>query len=131
VEWADRVEGVLRRAHVTTVNLIRAPIRDFGGFEWYSVPPNRLPPTIDLVVCDGPVSAETKGGRYGLWPVLGERFAPSCEILLDDVARQDERVVLERWAAEFGATYTLHGVQKPYAVLVTQPGAGRPETRFE
>ena len=33
----------------------------------------------------------TRGGRYGLLTVLGERLAPGCTILLDDAGRPDER----------------------------------------
>jgi hypothetical protein len=116
-EWAEKLLAALRRARIDTVELVRSPIRDYGGFAWYDAPLNRLPLVFDLVVCDGPVATETKGGRYGLLPLLANRIASGCPILLDDAARPSERAVISRWADEFGATSTLHGVEKPYAVL--------------
>jgi hypothetical protein len=58
-----------------------------------------MPPAFQLVICDGP-PGETPGGRYGLWPVLGQRLAPGAVILLDDADRPGEEEVLRRWSTE-------------------------------
>ena len=59
-----------------------------------------MPARFTLVICDGPPSLTTLGSRYGLLPVLGDRFPPGTEILLDDAARLEEQGVIERWSAE-------------------------------
>jgi hypothetical protein len=98
-KWADRVRAALPahlRRHVT-LNL--TPLRDFGEFDWYSVDPHILPAQIGLVLCDGPPGG-TRGGRYGLVPVLAECLAARCVILLDDTQRPGEHAALERWCTE-------------------------------
>jgi Methyltransferase domain len=94
-------------------DVMLTPLRDYGEFDWYDVEPSRLP-TFSFVVCDGPPK-RTRGGRFGLLPVLGDRLAPGCVILLDDAARPEEREVLSRWAAARPLRYELHGDARPYA----------------
>jgi hypothetical protein len=106
--WADRVFAALPshlRRHVT---LKLTPIRDFGEFDWYAIGPDELPPRIGLVLCDGPPGG-TRGGRYGLAPVLADRLAARCVILLDDTQRPGEHTVLERWHSEFRASVIEDG----------------------
>jgi hypothetical protein len=59
-EWKDRVQLVARK-HSVPVNVVNAPIVDYVGFHWYSVPKS-LPGNIELVICDGPPS-DVLGGR--------------------------------------------------------------------
>jgi len=110
----QRVGSRLRSAGLEA-NVLHAPLRDYGSFDWYDVDPARLP-AFSLVVCDGPPK-RTRGGRFGLVPVLGERLAPGCLILLDDAAREGEREVLNRWAAGLPIRYELHGASRPYAAV--------------
>jgi hypothetical protein len=60
-----------------------------------------MPDEFSLVVCDGPPGS-TKGGRYGLLPVLGGRLPPGSTILLDDAGRPGELELIKRWEAEAG-----------------------------
>jgi hypothetical protein len=55
--------------------------------------------------------------------------------LLDDVGRDEDRRILDRWETEFGLHSTIHGVEKPFArlrlprssnALRVSPQAGRP-----
>lgn len=118
-EWADRVLEALPahlRDHVT---LRLTPIRAYGEFDWYSVGPEDLPPGIGLVLCDGPPGS-TRGGRYGMAPVVANRLAAKCVILLDDTQRPGEHTVLERWRSEFpasvleeGGTYSVIEIAAP------------------
>jgi predicted O-methyltransferase YrrM len=91
------------------------PLRDYGSFDWYDVE-TTLQPCFSLVVCDGPPK-RTRGGRFGLVPVLGERLNPGCVILLDDASRAEEREVLARWAADLPLKYELRGASRPYAAV--------------
>lgn len=74
----------------------------YGGFDWYDVESVQLPDTIGLVVCDGPPGT-SRGGRYGLVPILKDRLAPGCIILIDDTDRAGERDIVDRWCTELPA----------------------------
>ncbi len=112
--WAEHVRQALCHFGMTNVHLLHAPLRDYGAFHWYDVPPEMLPACFSLVLCDGP-PGNTPGGRYGLLPVLGHRLSPTVVILLDDAGRPEEQAIAHRWTAELGGTMTIEGVQKPYA----------------
>jgi hypothetical protein len=72
-----------------------------------------MPDSFPLVVCDGPPGS-TKGGRYGLVPIMREWLKPGCVILLDDAGREQERAIARRWEAELGASSETLGSIKPY-----------------
>jgi Methyltransferase domain len=120
--WAERTRAALRRHGLTRARVCHAPLRDYGEFCWYEPPAGVLPREFSLVVCDGP-PGDTRGGRYGLLPVLGARLARGCVVLLDDAARPGEAAVLRRWAAEWGASFESAGRAKPYARVFVAGGA--------
>ncbi|MDQ3805044.1 MAG: class I SAM-dependent methyltransferase [Acidobacteriota bacterium] len=122
-KYHARVARLLRRLRLTNVNLILAPLRPYDGFEWYDVPADGLPADFRLVVCDGPPS-QTAGGRYGLLPVMGRRFAPGAVLLLDDVDRPEEQQILRRWAAggRVRVESELAGAGTSVAVCTVVPG---------
>ena len=115
-EWATRVRGCLDRYGLDSVVLCTTSLKDYGEFVWYEPPLESMPDHFSLVICDGP-PAETKGGRYGLSPVMSDRLRPGCVILLDDASREQERAVGRRWASEFGASLEIVGSAKPYVRL--------------
>jgi hypothetical protein len=100
--WRARVATALRRHAVTGVDLRACPLRAYGDFDWYDIAPADVPSDIALVICDGPPGT-TRGGRYGLLPVLRQRLRPGCLILLDDAIRPEEQEIVRRWIREFGA----------------------------
>jgi hypothetical protein len=102
-EWRTRVTNVLAQFQIENVQVCLAPLRDYDGFSWYDPPFADLPVEFELVICDGP-PGETRGGRYGLWPVFAERLSKSSVILLDDTQRFGEAEVLRRWATEADLT---------------------------
>jgi hypothetical protein len=95
-------------------NVQLAPLRSYGDYDWYDVDAATLP-TFSLVVCDGPPKS-TRGGRFGLLPVLNERLAPGCVILLDDASRPDEQEIIRRWASDISLHYDVRG-ERPFAVM--------------
>jgi hypothetical protein len=103
-EWQRHVQTRLWLAG-TQANLLLAPLTSYGRFQWYEVPAT-LPREFRLVVCDGPPGT-TPGGRYGLFPLLGDRLLKGAVILLDDARRLDEQGVLQRWEREAGWRYTI------------------------
>jgi hypothetical protein len=72
---------------------------EYGEFVWYDPPLAQMPEAFSLVICDGPPGT-TKGGRYGLLPVLGKRLPPGATILLDDAGRPAETELIRRWEGE-------------------------------
>lgn len=120
-EWAKRVQRCLRRYKLDSVVLSSEPLRDYGTFRWYDPPLESMPRNFSLVVCDGP-PAGTRGGRSGLVPIMRERFAPGCVILLDDACREQESAIARQWAVELNASYGVRGGVKPYIrMIVTGP----------
>jgi predicted O-methyltransferase YrrM len=115
--WAARLEGLLAQHGIDSVEVLLAPIRDYGSYSWYDVSREALPEDIALVVCDGP-PGNTDGGRYGLLPAVRGRLAHGCVIFLDDAARAGEQNVLERWRQEAGWEFSAPlGSVKPFACI--------------
>jgi len=55
-----------------------------------------------LVVVDGPPATTVKYARYPAGPIIAKIFADDeIDFLLDDASRQDEKVIAEKWTAEF------------------------------
>jgi Methyltransferase domain len=99
-EWKKHVEHAAME-HCIPVNVLTAPLLDYGGFHWYALPES-LPRGFELVICDGPPSV-TKGGRYGLFPTASGLLSRNAVILMDDVERSDEQAIITRWKRECGA----------------------------
>ena len=116
-EWRARVDRFLVRYRITAVRLCLAPIKRYGGFEWYKPPLAQLPREFGLVVCDGP-PADTLGGRYGLVPVMRHHLAPGCVILLDDASREQERAIAQRWQGQLNSDNQFFDGEKPYMRIV-------------
>lgn len=115
-EWSQRVQQTLDRHGLGTVQLCTSPLRSYGDFDWYTAPLERMPEAFSLIICDGPPS-HTRGGRYGLAPVMASRMRPGCRILLDDAERSDEQRIATRWASELGLRLDRRGVDKPFFAL--------------
>ena len=61
---------------------------------------------IGLAFVDGPPGSTGPQARYPMVPLLVDRFAARCAIVLDDANRREERGVTERWMAQLdGFTY--------------------------
>lgn len=122
-EWAAKVQGCLDRYDLGPVILHVDPLKDHGSFRWYDPPLASMPASFSLVICDGPPGG-TKGGRYGLVPIMKDRLEPGCIILLDDAGREQEFAVAKQWETELGASLEPLGAGKPY-IKLTIPGRRR------
>ena len=111
--WGDRVSSFLKRYGIDSVLMHVHPLKEYADFTWYEIPAERLFDKYPLVVCDGPPSA-TRGGRYGLIPLMKSQLAPGCVILLDDADRTHEQVIANRWAQELDTPYETLGSTQPY-----------------
>ena len=119
--WADKVQRYLNKYKIDSVVLCAKPLKNFGGYFWYDPPLEKMPDDFALVICDGP-PGDTKGGRYGLVPVMKERLKQGCIILLDDAGRKEEQAIAKRWEAELGSPFEVLGHIKPYIKMTV---AGR------
>lgn len=120
-EWRERIEDCVHKFQIPNVQILSTPLRDFGKFEWYDVPLAELPANFSLFLCDGP-PGETRGGRYGLLPVMRDRLAPGAVIILDDTEREGELEVLHRWESESDFTIQMHDSPNgSFAVLTLRP----------
>jgi hypothetical protein len=122
-EWAAKVCRQLKRYKVSSVVVHVAPLKDHGEFRWYDAPLASMPDGFSLVVCDGPPGS-TKGGRYGLVPVMKGRLKPGCVILIDDAQREAEAAIAKRWAAALSASSILRGRAKPYIEMTLGSKSG-------
>lgn len=119
-EWRDRVYQTLRDHGLDGPTVHLAPLRNFGEYDWYDAPLADVPSGLSLVVCDGPPES-TRGGRRGMMPVMQDKLAPGCVILLDDLARAAEQELVRSWVRDFGASAKVHAGGHKFA-RVRLPG---------
>ncbi len=115
-KWFPRMQYRLRKLGITGARVAHAPLKSYDGFDWYDVRQTNLPGQIHVVICDGPPS-KTRGGRVGMLPVLRDRLAPTCRILMDDAAREEEQAIMDLWARDFGLIQIPHEGDKPWAEM--------------
>lgn len=116
-DWAAKLQSHLNKYSIDSVALLQSPLKNYGEFSWYDVPSGSMPAEFSLVICDGPPGA-TKGGRFGLVPVMRDKLGPGCVILLDDAARSHEMEIAHRWEPELQTSIEVLGDSKPYAKMV-------------
>lgn len=116
-EWRARVSDVLSRNQISGVRVCSSPLVEYGEFVWYDPPLAEMPKEFSLAICDGPPGS-TKGGRYGLLPVMRDRVPIGSAILLDDAGRIDEQQMIKRWESEAAfEKQVVHAEGGTYAVL--------------
>lgn len=113
-EWASRIMRELPDTLRQNVVMHVTPIRSYQEFDWYSLEGINPPRGIGFVVCDGPPGS-TRGGRYGLSPVLGPFLKPGCTVLLDDTQRPEEEQIVRRWCSDLSGSVLYSG--DTYSVL--------------
>ncbi|HHI75951.1 MAG TPA: class I SAM-dependent methyltransferase [Gammaproteobacteria bacterium] len=87
--------GLQSWARVVHAPLVEKPLPE-GSWQWYDLQGLDIPP-VDLLVIDGPPGFLQPLSRYPALPLLADRLAPGCCILLDDAAREDEQALVARW----------------------------------
>jgi hypothetical protein len=107
-------EGLSAWARVVDAPLAEEPLAQ-PGCRWYArAALEQLPAGADLLLVDGPVASPGSGAersRYPALPLLRERLAPGCLVLLDDAQRDGERWVIDRWRSEFGLDLRPRGTR--------------------
>ncbi|MFC0247236.1 class I SAM-dependent methyltransferase [Citricoccus parietis] len=70
-------------------------------FQWYGLEAFHDLRDIDLLVVDGPPKSTGENARFPALPVLLDRLAPGCLVVMDDFNRPDERAIVEGWLDQF------------------------------
>jgi len=124
--WAKRLRSALGPGRRHLIHLCAAPLRSYGDFDWYDAPWPQMPNVFRLVVCDGPPET-TRGGRYGVVPLLQNRLSPDTVLLLDNATRPKQAAALERWQREAGATFRLQ--ESPTCAFAVARFSAHPQGR--
>jgi predicted O-methyltransferase YrrM len=108
--WATRVQSNLAAAGLTEIAQIAiAPLEPHplarDGLQYAQRALRSLPPSIDLLLVDGPPAfePEIELSRYPALPALAGRLAPDATVVLDDIDRRRELQTLEAWEWGGGA----------------------------
>lgn len=106
-EYFDQTSEYLHRLGIPKGNFVLAPLTDHGDFEWYAPPDQEtMPRNFRLIIADGP-PGNTKGGRYGLLPVMRSHIDHDGVILLDDAERPKEQTCLADWSSTFDIEHEI------------------------
>jgi len=104
-EYAQATRDALRQyrlddwAEVIDAPLIDTPLAD-QAFQWYDL--QQLPALqVDMLVIDGPPGFLQPRSRYPALPLLYTRLGKGCRVFLDDAAREDERLLVAQWLAQY------------------------------
>lgn len=110
-DWYEKTKRAIERYRLSNVRLHWAPLEEYAGFLWYSLPLT-LPERFALVLCDGP---PRRYGRHGLFALLGEAIA-GADVLADDAADEALLAPLRRWAAARARDVTVMGNERRFAL---------------
>ena len=114
--WHAYTAERMARLRVPTKGVLLAPMRRYDGFDWYDAAAHALPDRFDVIICDGPPGS-TRGGRFGLVPVLRDRIAAGTRIIVDDAHRPDEQEIVRRWSSEFDLRFATQRETDQFLVL--------------
>lgn len=101
-QWAEHTRAMLERHGVAQYAEVRlAPLAptSLDGHEtpWYDASAIADLTDVGLVLVDGPPEGTGPRARYPMVPLLKDRLAARCTILVDDTGRPGDADVVERW----------------------------------
>ena len=79
---------------------------------WYPVSFLESIERVDLLWVDGPPGATCLFSRYPALPGLADKMSPNAEVWMDDTIRQEEKVICERWAKDYGFELDFFALEK-------------------
>ncbi len=101
--YAEQTRSMLNEFGLTgtaKVQLAELQSTDIGGsqYQWYSTDClQKLQPSVDMVIVDGPPRSTGKDARYPAIPLLTEFLADGAIIVMDDFQRKDEQHIVSMW----------------------------------
>ncbi|MEQ8674224.1 MAG: class I SAM-dependent methyltransferase [Aggregatilineales bacterium] len=97
--------GVAKHGFEGTATVVHAPLKtwekDGQIWKWYDIKDKSALDKIDLLIVDGPPGFTCKLARYPALPELYDQLNEGAFILVDDVMRDDETEMINRWLDEF------------------------------
>ncbi len=105
-EFVDTSRRMIKRHELDTIATIRhAPLTDVDidsdDWRWYDLEMMSDLRDIDLLIVDGPPEVRGKLSRYPALPALFDQLRDGAIILIDDVMREAETQMINRWLDEF------------------------------
>ena len=105
-DYAAGTRAMLERHGVQDHAEVRvAPLQPSGliGHDtaWYATEALEGIADVGLLLVDGPPTTTGPGARYPALPLMLDRLASTCLVVMDDLDRVADRDVAERWAEEF------------------------------
>lgn len=106
-EYVDKTNAELASFGLSAYStVIFAPLMktriDEMDFQWYQTDDiDHFVSKIDMLVIDGPPGFIQPLSRYPALPLFYEKLAEHAVIFLDDAARNDEKIVVQRWLSQF------------------------------
>jgi len=104
-QYVDKTNSLLEEHGLSAfATVLHAPLekRNIQGaaYEWYGT--EKLPEhLINMLVIDGPPGFIQRHSRYPALPVLFDRLADACVVMMDDAGREDEKATVNMWQGEF------------------------------
>ncbi len=104
-EYTEKsTESINRYSLQDRCSIIHSPLKQMNimgnEYMWYTIDKLNVS-TIDLLVIDGPPGFIQHESRFPAIPLLYERLADECTIILDDAARPEEKNIVKRWLATY------------------------------
>jgi hypothetical protein len=129
-DYSRRISAILRKMKIYSVNIIIAPLKSYGDYDWYDVTNCALMGEISIVICDGP-PGNTRGGRYGLLPILNEYLSSDCTVILDDAKRSEEQRIANKWENQFNMVATLRGPKDDQFIILRKETIIKPNCEMQ
>ena len=92
--------GLSHRARVNYAPLVETKLGE-KIWLWYDSTALNFDGLVDVLIVDGPPGPTQHLVRYPALPLLYSRLSTGSVVFLDDGARPDEKIIAERWKAEF------------------------------
>lgn len=77
---------------------------------------------IGLLLVDGPPGMDQRLARFPALPLLHQRLAPECTVLVDDARRPDEREMVRLWMEQFPGFSARRFATEKGAVVLRREG---------
>jgi predicted O-methyltransferase YrrM len=114
LEWKRKVQGYLQELNIdqSVCKVVHCPLianDGYGDKQWYDakqLQKNIEQRKFDIVIVDGPKACteSTSRARYPALPFITDQLKEDFCIFIDDVKRQGERRVAQKWAEKFNLT---------------------------
>lgn len=124
--WHDKIESILNDLQLhNNCSLKYIPLgksnESFSNTNWYDkeLLSENLPSKIDMIIVDGPpaYNSALRLSRYPAIPFSRNRLQDEYIVILDDIYRSGERLILKKWSDELECPYLVKKVSTGFGIL--------------